>query len=102
MKEIKGIDALTLAKEISKLPDGRFNIAFFPYNSIKREASAELRVINKCKVRTQLPNDQFYRDSDNYFLFEDESGQPKTAHCVLIRFMAYSSDNYQLRKLKWT
>lgn len=102
MKEIKGIDALNLAKEISKLPDGRFNIIFFPYNSIKREASTTARCIERCKVRTQLPDDQFYRDSDNYFLFEDEAGKQKTAHCILIRFMAFSSDNYQLRKLKWT
>lgn len=102
MKEIKGIDALTLAKEISKHPDGRFNIVFFPYNSIKREASIKPRIIDRCKVRTQLPEDQFYRDSDNYFLFEDEAGKPKTAYCILIRFMGFSSDNYQLRKLKWT
>ncbi len=102
MKEIKGIDALNLAKEISKLPDGRFNIVFFPYNTIKGEASTTPRVIERCKVRTQLPEDQFYRDSDNYFLFEDEFGKPKTAHCILIRFMGFSSDNYLMRKLKWT
>lgn len=102
MNEIKGIDALTLAKEISKLPDGRFNIVFFPYNALKREASTEVRVIEHCKARTQLPTDRFHRDSDNYFLFEDKAGAPKTAHCVLIRFIGFSSDNYQLRKLKWT
>ena len=102
MKETKGIDALELAKEISKLPDGNFNIAFFPYNSIKGEAKTELRVIEKCKVRTQLPEDQFYRDSDNYFLFSDKDGKPKTCSKVLIRFIAFSSDNYQMRKVKWT
>lgn len=102
MKEMKGIDALNLAKEISKLPDGNFNVAFFPYNSTKSKADTTLRVIENCKVRTQLPEDQFYRDSDNYFLFSDKDGNPKTSHCILIRFIAFSSDNYQMRKVIWT
>ncbi|MGV8094507.1 MAG: hypothetical protein AB2L24_21850 [Mangrovibacterium sp.] len=102
MKEIKGIDALRLATEISKLPDGRFTIVFFPYNSTKGEASTTPRVIERCKVRTQLPEDKFSRDSENFFLFEDEKGLPKTCYRILIRFIGFSSDNYQLRKVKWT
>lgn len=102
MKEMRGIDALELAKEISKLPDGKFNIAFFPYNSTKGEAKPELRVIKECKVRTQLPEDQFSRDSDNFFLFSDKDGNPKTCYRILIRFIAFSSDNYQMRKVNWT
>ena len=102
MKEIKGIDALSLATEISKLPDGKFTIVFFPYNSTKGVASTTARVIERCKVRTQLPDDRFTRDSDNFFLFEDENGKPKTCYRVLIRFIGFSSDNYQLRKVKWT
>jgi hypothetical protein len=102
MKEMKGIQALELAKEISKLPDGKFNIAFYPYNSTKGRASTTLRIIKECKVRTQLPEDQFSRDSDNYFLFSDKDGKPKTCYCVLIRFIAFSSDNYQMRKVIWT
>jgi hypothetical protein len=102
MKDIKGIDALSLAKEISKLPDGRFKIAFYPYNSTKKQASAELRVIERCNARTQLPQERFTRDSDNYFLFMDADGKHKTCHCVLIRFIGFSNDNYELRKVNWT
>ena len=102
MKEMRGIDALEFAKEISKLPDGKFNIAFFPYNSSKERAVTELRVIEECKVRTQLPEDQFSRDSENYFLFSDKDGKPKTCYRILIRFIAFSSDNYTMRKVNWT
>ena len=102
MKEMRGIDALELAKEISKLPDGKFNIAFFPYNSTKSEAKPKLRVIEECKVRTQLPEDQFSRDSENFFLFIDKDGNPKTCYRILIRFIAFSSDNYTMRKVNWT
>lgn len=99
---MKGIDALELAREISKLPDGMFNIAFYPYNSTKGRANAQLRVIEQCKVRTQLPEDQFSRDSENFFLFTDKDGNPKTCYRILIRFIAFSSDNYTMRKLNWT
>lgn len=102
MKQMKGIEALELAKEISKLPDGKFNIAFFPCNLTKGKATTTMRVIEQCKVRTQLPEDQFLRDSDNFFLFQDKDGNPKTCYCVLIRFIAFSSDNYQMRKVTWT
>ena len=102
MKEMRGIDALELAKEISKLPDGMFNIAFYPYNSTKGVAKTTLRVIEQCKVRTQLPEDQFSRDSDNYFLFTDKDGKHKTCYRILIRFIAYSSDSYTMRKVNWT
>ena len=102
MKEIRGIDAINLATEISKLPDGRFTIMFFPYNSTKGKASATLRVIEQCKVRTQLPEDQFQRDSENFFLFQDKVGKQKTCYRILIRFIAFSSDDYTLRKVNWT
>ncbi len=102
MKEIRGTDAINLAKEISKLPDGKFNIAFFPYNSTKGTATTTLRVIEECKVRTQLPDDQFSRDSENFFLFIDKDGKHKTCYRILIRFIAFSSDNYIMRKVNWT
>lgn len=101
MNEIRGIDAIELAKEISKLPDGRFTVAFFQFNAKKGEASTQLRIIEDCKVRTQLPEDRFFRDSDNYFLFEDKDGNPKTCYRVLLRFIGFSSNNNELRKVNW-
>ncbi len=96
------MDAISLAKEISKLPDGRFTIVFFPYSAATGKASVTPRVVERCKARTQLPKDKFFRDSDNYFLFEDEDGNPKTCYCILIRFIGFSNDNYKLRKVNWT
>lgn len=101
MHNMGGIEALQLAREVSKVPDGTFTIAFFPYNRIKGEASARLRVLSGCKVRAQLPRDKFWIDSENYFLFTDEKGACKTCYRILIRFMGFPQDNFKLRKIEW-
>ena len=92
MKTISGIDAIRLAQEVSKLPDGKFTIAFFQYNRTKGEASDKLRVIEGCTTRTQLPKEKWSIDSDNYFLFQDQKGDPKTCYRYLIRFMGFPQD----------
>lgn len=99
MKPIKVVDAIRLAKEISKLPDGCFTIGFFPYNRTKGVASDKLRVIEGCKVRAQLSRERFSIDGDNFFLFEDKDGNPKSCYQVLIRFMGFPNDNFQPRKV---
>ncbi len=99
MKTIKVIDAIRLAKEISKIPDGRFTISFFPYSRTTGKASAKLRVIEGCKVRAQLSRERFSIDGDNFFLFEDSEGNPKTCYQALIRYMGFPDDNYQPRKV---
>lgn len=101
MDTISGIDALQLAREISKIPGGTFTIAFYPYNRIKGVASARLRVIEGCIVRAQLPQDRFWIDSENYFLFSDSQGLPKTCYRILIRFIGFSHQNNKLRKVQW-
>lgn len=101
METIGLIEALRLAGEISKLPDGTFTIAFYPYNRRKGIAWNTLRTVSGCKVRKQLPQDKFWIDSDNYFLFSDERGDPKTCYRVLIRYMGFPQDNFKLRKVIW-
>ncbi len=99
--ELNGIDALRLAKEISKLPDGCFTIAFYPYSRAKGVAGKKLVVKERCKFRAQLPHERFQVDSENYFLFTDENGDPKACYQILIRYMGFPHDNYQLHKIKW-
>lgn len=101
MSTITGIEALRLATEVSKIPDGTFTIAFYPYNRRKGEVGAKLRVIEGCKSRAQLPKDKFWVDSENYFLFCDASGQQKTCYRILIRYIGFPNDNFKLRKVKW-
>lgn len=98
---MNGIDALQLAKEISKLPDGCFTIAFYPYSKSRARASAKLTVKARCKARTQLPEETFQIDSDNFFLFTDEKGEPKTCYRILIRYMGFPHDNFKLHKINW-
>lgn len=100
-KEMNGMEALSLAHEISKIPDGTFTIAFYPCSLIKGEASSKLVVRDGCKSRAQLPTDVFSMDSDNYFLFTDKNGEPKMCYRVLIRFMGFPQDGFELRKIRW-
>ena len=99
--EIDGITALQNAREISKLPDGYFTVAFFPYSRSKGEAGAQLVVKEHCKYRTQLPHERFSVDSENYLLFTDANGDPKMCYRILIRFMAFPQDGYKLHKINW-
>lgn len=101
MKSIKGLEALSLAAEVSKLPDGCFTIGFFKYNSQKNEASDKLRIIEGCKTRAQLPDERWERDAENFFLFQDKDGNPKTAYRILIRFIGFPNNNFELRKVEW-
>lgn len=100
MEIINGIDAIRMMQEICKLPDGDFTIAFFPYNRTKAVAIPTLQVREYSKVRAQLPQDRFQIPSDNYFLFEDKDGNPKTCYRVLLRFVGFPPD-YELIKVKW-
>lgn len=99
--EIDGITALQWAREISKLPDGNFIVCFFPYSRSRGLAGEELVVKKKCKYRTQLPEEAFDVDGENYFLFEDERGEAKMCYRILIRYMGFPNDGYKLHKIKW-
>ena len=96
-----GITALQWAREISKLPDGEFTVAFFPYSRSKGQASAKLKVCHHCKYRTQLPHERSAVDGENYFLFTDEQGEPKMCYRILIRFMGFPQDGFKLHKINW-
>ena len=98
---LDGIHALQWAREISKLPDGCFTVAFFPYSRTRQEASAQLVVKEHCKYRTQLPHERFSVDSENYFLFTDADGEPRMCYRILIRYMAFPNDGFKLHKINW-
>lgn len=100
MDTVNGHKALKTLEEISRA-GGSFTISFFKYSRAKRKASAELRTIEGCKVRRQLPHDKFDIDGDNFFLFEDADGNPKACYKVLIRFLGLPVDNFKLTKVKW-
>lgn len=99
--EMTGIQAMQWAREISKLPDGCFTIAFYPCSRSKGIAIPELNVKEGCKWRIQLPEERFSVDSDNLFLFSDSNGEPKMCYSILIRFMGFPQDGYKLHKINW-
>jgi hypothetical protein len=100
MNTISGIQAIELCREVSKLPDGSFNVYFYQYSRAKREASAKLKGYEGCKIRSMLPQDKFQVDGDNYFLFTSKEGDPKMCYRILLRFIAFPPD-FQLRKINW-
>lgn len=98
---LDGIHALRLAKEISKLPDGCFTIAFFPYSKASGKSDGKMVVKDGCKFRSQLPQERFSIDGDNFFLFTDNEGNPKACYRILIRYMGFPHDNFKLHKINW-
>lgn len=101
MNSLAGSQALHLMNEISKLPDGNFTIAFFPYSRDKQEASAELCVKKNCRLRTQLPQDKWSINADNLLLFTDGDNNPRTCYRILIRYIGFPTDNYIMHKINW-
>lgn len=99
--EMNGTDALQWAREISKLPNGHFTLCFYPYSRSKGMAGDGLVVKERCKYRTQLPQDCFAVDPENYFLFTDSDGEPKMCYRILIRYMGFPQDGYKLHKIIW-
>lgn len=100
-KEIQGKEAMQLAREVSKIPDGTFSIAFYQYDRTTGKAIPHLRIEHGCKVRAQLPKDKWEVGGENYFLFTNSKGEPKTCWRILIRFMAFPNDGFKLRKIRW-
>ena len=100
MNAIDGIDAIKLANEISNIPDGCFIISFFKCNLTKLQASAELETRKGCKIRSQLPQDKFRYDGDNYFLFNDNENNPKSCYRILLRYIAFPPD-FKPLKVNW-
>jgi len=100
MKTIGGIDAIRMMQEVSKLPDGMFNIAFYKFNRTTGEASTRLQVRKGCTTRAQLPQDRFEIPSDNYFLFQDADANPKTCFRMLLRFIGFPPE-YNMLKVNW-
>ena len=98
---MNGIDAMQWAREISRVPQGDFTICFFPYARSQGMAGEQMVVKEHCKYRTQLPDECFNVDSENYFLFEDQNGNPKMCYRILIRYMGFPQDGYKLHKINW-
>ncbi|WP_373809893.1 hypothetical protein, partial [Porphyromonas loveana] len=101
MEGLKGLRALEWAREISKVPEGCFTIAFYSYSRKTGKAGTTLRVVEGCKARKALPEDIFSVGSENFFLFTDGDGNPRMCYRILIRYMGFPHDNYQLHKIDW-
>lgn len=98
---MSGAQAMQWAREISKLPDGCFTIAFYPCSLQRNEASTKIIVKDGCRWRTQLPHERFSVYSDNFFLFTDKDGEPRMCYTILIRYMGFPQDGFKLHKIDW-
>ncbi len=95
---INGIVALERMK--LETAAGRFfKLSVFNYSKSRHIASGKLRTFDNCKVRKQLPSDQWSMDAENFFLFES-NGQPKTCYKYLMRYVGFAPD-YKLLKIKF-
>ena len=99
--EMTGIQSIQWARELSKLPNCSFIIVYHPYSRSKGIASSKTVTKKGCRYRSQLPKEAFSIDSENFFLFTDESDDPKMCYRILIRFMGFPQDGYKLHKINW-
>ena len=99
--EMDGITAMQLAREMSRMPEGTFTLAFFPYSRKTGRSSARLKVKEGCRWRTQLPRERFDVDSDNLLLFTDGEGRPRMCWRILVRYMGFPQDGFKLHKINW-
>lgn len=90
---MKAIDAFRIAKEFSQIPELTFTIAFYSYSRAKGKASNQLTIKEGCRWRKQLPSDKFNIDSENFFLYTDKDGNPRSCYKILVRFMIFPQSN---------
>lgn len=101
METIDGATALRRAEAVSKT-GGSFHLYFFPYSRKKQNPdTVRLKAVENCICRLPLPHDRFDIDGKHFFLFSDPDGKPKACYRVLIRFIAFSDDNFKLKKVIW-
>ncbi len=100
MESLREHEAIRMMEDVSKMPDGFFNIAFYKYSRATCKADSNLHTKKGCRVRLQLPHEKWSIDGDNFLLFTDGDGKPKQCHKILIRFVAFSTDGYTLRKIE--
>lgn len=101
METIKGTDAIALAETVSKA-GGDFTLSFFPFSRKKPGADkVSLKTYEHCTCRKPLPKDKFDIDGKHFFLFLNEDDEPKACYRVLIRYIAFSTDGYKLKRVIW-
>ena len=101
METIKGTDALAMAETVTKA-GGDFTLSFFPFSRKKPGADkVSLKTYEHCTCRKPLPKDKFDIDGKHFFLFLNEDDEPKSCYRVLIRYIAFSTDGYKLKRVIW-
>lgn len=101
METIKGTDAIAMAETVSKA-GGDFSLSFFPFSRKKKmPEKLKMKTYERCVCRKPLPKDKFDIDGKHFFLFLNANDEPKSCYRVLIRYMAFSTDGYKLKRIIW-
>lgn len=90
-----------MAETVTKA-GGDFTLSFFPFSRKKPGADkVSLKTYEHCTCRKPLPRDKFDIDGKHFFLFLNEDDEPKSCYRVLIRYIAFSTDGYKLKRVIW-
>ena len=90
-----------MAEAVTKA-GGDFTLSFFPFSRKKPGADkVSLKTYEHCTCRKPLPKDKFDIDGKHFFLFLNEDDEPKSCYRVLIRYIAFSTDGYKLKRVIW-
>lgn len=100
MKSIKGNDAITRMRQVSKIPRGCFAVEFFTYNRTKGETSG-IRTYSRAIARKALRSDTFDVNGDLYFTFTDlATGNNKMCYKHLINRVGFPP-HFEMIKVNW-
>lgn len=100
MKTISGAEAIARMRQMRTDPGNYFILHHLTYNR-KKDETHGLRVVNKCRLRTALPDDAFQFDPDLYLTYYDiEKDDARICFKKLIRFVAFPPE-YELVKVDW-
>lgn len=77
-----------------------FTLHHLTWNERKQETTG-MRVVERCRLRTALPDDVFTREADMYLPYLDlDKNEPRMCYRKLIRYVAFPPD-FEILKVKW-
>lgn len=100
MKTISGAEAIARMRSMRNDPGNYFILHHLTYNR-KLDQTSGMRIVNKCRLRTAVPDDAFQFDQDLYLPYYDiEKDDARLCFKKLIRFVAFPPA-YELLKVDW-
>lgn len=103
MKETKiitGANAIRIMRNLRGVKGAYFTLVHITCD-LTRDRCGEIRKVNRCQLRTSIPDSKMKIDPDHYLTYIDlDMDEPRTCYKKLIRYVAFPP-NYEPLKVDW-